>query len=113
MGLNLLGGVAAPAAAARVAPLWAGGNGVARREELAQGRIDLALVRDRDGDEPWILHLGKGRHQRAGGPIVPLAKLAVAGDVSELPQAMDEIHTALVVPGQVVAVGEVERIDVP
>src|SRR5260221_2974855 len=103
MGLTLLGGVAAPAA--RVAPLWAGGNGVARREELAQGRINLALVRDRDGDEPRILHLGEGRHQRAGGPIVPLANLAVAEDIADLQQSMDEIHTAPVVPGQVVAVG--------
>src|SRR5262249_2615824 len=95
-------------------PLWSGRRyGVTRGEEAPQRRIDLTLVGDRDGDELLVLTLAEGRHQRALRAIVPLTDLAVAKEVALLHQSVDEVDTALVVPRQVVAVGEVERVDIP
>src|SRR5690348_826282 len=44
---------------------------------------------------------------------MPLADLAVAEDVALLHQLMHQLHAAVVIPGQVIAVGEVERVDIP
>ena len=44
---------------------------------------------------------------------MPLANLAITEDVADLHQLLHQADAALVVPRQVVAIGEVERIDVP
>ena len=41
------------------------------------------------------------------------ADFAVAKDVTEFHQLGDQLYAAVIVPGEVIAVGEVEGIDVP
>src|SRR5713226_6380702 len=83
------------------------GDGIAQREELPQRGIDLFFVRDGDGDEFLIVDLVVGGHQRAGRAVMSLANLSVAKNVAQFHQLSDQLHAAVVVPGQVVAVGEV------
>src|SRR6185312_9300679 len=88
--------------------LWVGGHGIACREELAQRRVDLRLIGDGDRDELAILDFAIGGHQRAGRAEVALADLAVAEDIADPHELLHERDAPLVIPRQVVAVGEVE-----
>ncbi len=42
-----------------------------------------------------------------------LANLAIAKDVAQFHQTIHQLDTAIVIPGQVITIGKVERIDVP
>src|SRR5579875_3235840 len=85
----------------------------ARREELSQRGIDLLLVGDGDGNKLLVVDFVVSRHERAGGAIMTLANLAIAKDVAKFHQLVDQLHAAVVVPGQVIAIGKVERVNVP
>src|SRR5262244_561856 len=44
---------------------------------------------------------------------MPLANLAIAKNVAKFHQLVDQLYTAVVIPGQIITIREVEGIDVP
>src|SRR5215217_1865100 len=91
----------------------------AAAEELPERGVDVLLVVDAHAYEPplELETVAEDREQRARASAVPaaalLAYLAVAEEIARLNQLVRESHGLLVVRVVVVAVGEVERVDVP
>src|SRR5690349_4865310 len=44
---------------------------------------------------------------------MPFSNLAVAEDIADAHQLLDQLDATLVIPGQIIAIGEVEGIDIP
>src|ERR687884_595384 len=91
----------------------------ARAEELFERRIDVLFVVYADADEALLVlqPVFEDREQRAGRAAVArralLADLAVAEQVAGRDQLVRQPDGLFVVRVVVVAVGEVERVDVP
>src|SRR5215210_3222817 len=83
------------------------------RKERAQSRVDVGLVGDRDRLELGVVELLERAHPRAAVAVAVRADLAIAELVGAHQQLLDQRPALLVVRGPVVAVGEVEGVDVP
>jgi len=44
---------------------------------------------------------------------MPLANLTVAEDIAQIHQLMNQLNAAVIIPWQIIAIGEVEGVDVP
>src|SRR5437763_2417322 len=89
-------------------------QGVARGEEFLECGVDLILAGDRYADEVFVFDRAERGHQRAERPPTAFLDLAVAEDVRALQELTHQVQAALIVDlAPVVAIREVERIDVP
>src|SRR5579875_4005290 len=89
-------------------------GGDLRAEKLAQGRVHVLLVRDDDRDEAFILDRLERVHQCTARPNTPFPDLSVAEDVGDFEELVAQLDTAAIIDiSPVIAVGEVEGIDVP
>src|SRR5690606_31784282 len=80
------------------------------REEVLQGVVHLSLLPDDVVAKLGIPDVAVGAHQ--GGMAAVLVHFGVAEEVGALDQFLDESDAAFIVRDKVVAVGEMEGIDV-
>src|SRR5579859_731473 len=89
------------------------GHGITLREEFAQRRVHLFFVGDGNRNKLLVGNLVIGRHQSTGRAVMALTDFAVAKDVTLFHQFIDQLDAAIIIPGQIIAIGEMEGIDVP
>src|SRR6266581_8144070 len=87
--------------------------GITQSKEFAQRWINLFFIGDGNSAKLFISDLIVSTHQCTGRTIMSFTDFTVPKDVTEFHKSVDQLHATVIIPWQVIAIGEMEGVDIP